>query len=140
MDPKELPAEQVVVLGFYNIAEPDRHDRRVTTERPDINAVTCDRIERIKVHHILARLAVDPVDRGLDRQKPKVIAEILRHRVKDDDLEIAANREQDNTQPVLPEIRFELECARQNLLPQKRTRTMSDDDDLPVTAFSQLSE
>ena len=34
----------------------------------DVDAVARDRIELVEIHHVLARLAVDPVDRRLDRQ------------------------------------------------------------------------
>ena len=63
--------------GLDDFPEPDRHDRGVASGGADLDAVSGDRIERKEVHHILARLAVDPVDRRLNRQQAKVIAEIL---------------------------------------------------------------
>ena len=77
MDAEELPAEQVVVFGFDDFTEPDRHDGRVAPGGAGIDAVAGDRIERKEVHHILARLAVDPVDRRLEREFAQMIAEIL---------------------------------------------------------------
>ena len=37
-----------------------------------------DRIELVEIHHVLAGLAVDPVDRRLDRQLPQMVAEFVR--------------------------------------------------------------
>src|SRR2546423_14746305 len=120
MDPKELPAEQFVVLGLDDLAEPDWHDHGVAPGGSDIDAVASDRVEWIEIHHILARLAVDPVDRRFGRQQAQVLAEILRHGMKADDREIAADRYQDDAPTMPPERRIELECARQNLGAQER--------------------
>ena len=79
------------MLRLDDFAEPDWYDGGVPPAGADVEAVAGNRIERIEIHHILARLAVDPVDRRLDRQQAKVIAEILRHRMKTDDREIAAD-------------------------------------------------
>ena len=51
-------------------------DLGIASGGADIDAVAGDRIELVEVHHVLARLAVDPVDRRLDRQLPQMIAEI----------------------------------------------------------------
>src|SRR5438105_14337304 len=97
VNPKKLPAEEIVVLGLDDLAEPNRHDYRVAAGSSDIDAVAGDRVEWIEIHHILARLAVNPVDRRFGRQQAQVLAEILRHRMKPDDREIAADRKQDDT-------------------------------------------
>src|SRR5229473_8416995 len=49
--------------------------------------------------------------------------------MKSDDREIAADGEQDHTRAMPTKSRIELQRARHNLGPQKRSRTMTDDDD-----------
>ena len=89
-----------------------------------------DRIELVEIHHVLARLAVDPVDRRLDREQAQMIAEILRRGVKADDREIAADRQQHDARAVPAERGIELQRARQHFGAQERSRTVADDDDL----------
>src|SRR4051794_16900416 len=100
-----------------------------------------DWVEGIEIHHVLARLAVDPVDRGLDRQPPQVVAEILRLRVETHDRQISADRQQGDPRAVPADIGIELERAREDFDTQKRSRTMADDDDsLGVAAGGNLHE
>src|SRR5258705_344977 len=54
MDPKELPAEQLVTLGLDDFTEPDRHDRGVASGGAGIDAVAGDRIGRKEAHPIPA--------------------------------------------------------------------------------------
>src|SRR6476646_7300269 len=79
---EKLPAKFCVVLGLDEIAKPYRHDGGIAPFGPKLDAVAGDRVELVKVHHILARLAVDPVDRRFDRELPQVVAELPRHLVE----------------------------------------------------------
>src|SRR5260370_37943447 len=87
-------------------------------------------MDRVKIHPILGGRAVDPVNRRFDCQQAKMVAEILRHGMKSDDREITADRKQDEAWAVTPEAWVELERARQNFRPQKRSRAVADSDDI----------
>src|SRR5207244_10197374 len=90
---------------------------------------------RMEVHHILARLAVDPVDRWLDRELAQMIAEMLGSGVEPDDRQVAADGQQHDARPVAAESRVELERPRHDLGTEEGPRTVADDDDfLGVTA------
>ncbi len=130
MHPEELQAEQVVVFGIDDLAEPDRYDGRVVPKAPDVDAVACDRIELEEIHHVLAGLAVDPVDRRFDRELAQMIAEILRRLVESDDRIIAAERQQHDSGAVAAERGVAFERAGQNLGAQERPRAVADQDDL----------
>src|SRR5690349_2672810 len=94
MHAEELPAEQVVVAGVDDLAEPDRDDLWIAPGLAeldaDLDAMACQRIELEEVHHVLAGLAVDPLDRRLDSELTQMIAKMLRRRVKADDRIVAA--------------------------------------------------
>ena len=117
------------MFGSDDLTESDRHNRRIPPRRPDVDAMAADRVERVEIHHILARLAVDPVDRRLDRQQAKVIAEVLGHSMKPHDREIASDRKQDNPRTMPRQIRIQLERACQDFGAQERARTVADHDD-----------
>src|SRR6185295_15272708 len=107
MDPEEFPAETVVMLRPDDFPEPDRNDGGIAPGGADIDAVAGDRIERIEIHDILARLAVDPVNRGLDCQLAQMIAEITGGGVKTDDREVAPDGQQHDARAVASEIGIE---------------------------------
>src|SRR5689334_8369348 len=104
VDAKELPAKLVVMCGLDDVAEPNRHDPGVTPVGAYVDTMAGDRVEGIEIHHVLAGLAVDPVDRGLDRQPPQVVAEIPRCRVETHDRQIAADRQQRDPRAVPADI------------------------------------
>src|ERR1700681_2010268 len=56
--------------------------------------------------------------------------------MKSDDREIAADGEQDHARTMPAESRIELERARQNLGPQKRSRTVTDHDNFLGAALA----
>src|SRR5215203_5133545 len=122
---KELPPEKVVMLGFDDLPEPDRHDNGVSSGLAQVDSMACDRVERIEIHHVLARLAVDPGDRWLTRQQAKMIPEILRNGMKPHNGEIAADRQQGDTRAMPSETGINLERTRQNFRCEERTRTMA---------------
>jgi len=66
----------------------------------------------------LRRLAVDPVDRRLDRQQAEVIAEIFGSGHGPTIGKLPPIVEQDNARTVPSEIGIKLERARQNLGPR----------------------
>jgi len=76
MDAEKLPAKFLVVLGLDDVAKANRDDLGIASGGADIDTVTGDRIELVEVHHVLACLTVDPVDRRLDRQHPQMVAEL----------------------------------------------------------------
>src|SRR6185295_8057106 len=141
MDPEELPAKPLVMFGLDDVAETHRRDLGVASVGAGIDAVTLDRIELVEIHHVLARLAVDPVDRRLHRELPEMIAEILRGGVEPDDREISANRQQYDARAVPPQSGIEFQCPRQHFGAEKRSRTVADDDDfLGVAAAGDINE
>src|SRR6266702_7231379 len=129
MDPKELPAEARVMFRLDNVAEAHRHEHGVALAAADIDAVALDRIELVEIHHVLARLAVDPVDRRLDRELPQVLAEIARYGMEADDREIGADRQQHDAGAMTSQRGIELERTRQQFRAQERPGTVADDDD-----------
>src|SRR6266702_8417550 len=126
MDAEELPAEQAVILGLDDLAESDRYDGGIAAPGTCVDAMRGKRIELEEVHHVLARLAVDPVDRGLDREQAQMIAEALRCLVKADDREIAADRQQHHARAVPAQRRIDLQGAGHDLGSQERPRTVPD--------------
>src|SRR5258708_19316448 len=102
MEAKEFPGEGVIIFRLDDVPEPDRHDSRVAPSRADIDAVAGDRVERMEVHHILARLAVDPVDRRLDRKPAQMVAEMLCSGMEPDNRQVAADRQHHHPPPLPP--------------------------------------
>jgi len=85
-----------------------------------------DRIERIEVssHPCANWQSIQSIE-GSTREQAKVIAEILRGRMKTDDREIAADRQQHNSRAVPTESRIEFERAAARIsVPKKRSGTV----------------